>query len=284
MSLAVRSTTFRDLELRKLRSSHVEQWVKVMSTRLAASTIKTRFLSVRSVFRAAIRDRLIATDPTVGVRLPRERQRVAAMRIPTPEQVGAILAAADDRFRVYVAVCAFAGLRRGEASALQVGDVDFLKRRISVCRQVQRADGRAVEIRLPKYGSERDVYVPDESLQMLSQLIASGIRGPWLFSGASDDPPHESSIELRWRKACRDAGVSGVTLHDLRHYFASGLIASGCDVVTVQRALGHRKASTTYDTYSHLWPTAEDRTRAGAAAMMAEVFEGSADSLRTREE
>jgi integrase len=91
-------------------------------------------------------------------------QRVAAMRVPTPEQVAAILAACDDRFRVYVAVCAFAGLRRGEASALQAGDVDFLKRRISVARQVQRADGRTVEIRLPKYGSERDVYVPDELL------------------------------------------------------------------------------------------------------------------------
>ena len=57
-------------------------------------------------------------------------------------------------------------------------------------------------------------------------------------------------------------------MHDLRHYYASGLIASGCDVVTVQRALGHAKATTTLRTYSHLWPTAEDRTRAGAAAMM----------------
>lgn len=38
-------------------------------------------------------------------------------------------------------------------------------------------------------------------------------------------------------------------------------------MVTVQRALGHAKATTTLDTYSHLWPTAEDRTRAAAAAM-----------------
>jgi integrase len=204
------------------------------------------------------------------------------MRIPTPDQVRAILDAADERFRPFVAVCAFAGLRLGEAAALQAGDVDFLKRRISVARQVQRAGGRNVEIRLPKCGSERDVYVPDELLQMLSQLIASGIRHLWLFSGASDLPPHQNTIGYRWRRACGDAGVSGVALHDLRHYFASGLIASGCDVVTVQRAMGHRKATTTFDTYSHLWPTAVDKTRAGAAAMMAEVFEDSADSLRTR--
>mgnify|MGYP001828397401 CR=1 FL=1 len=42
----------------------------------------------------------------------------------------------------------------------------------------------------------------------------------------------------------------------LRHFFASGLIASGCDVVAVQRALGHAKASTTLRIYGHLWPKA----------------------------
>jgi len=40
-------------------------------------------------------------------------------------------------------------------------------------------------------------------------------------------------------------------LHHLRHYYASGLIAAGCDVVTVQRALGHRTANVTLGTYSH---------------------------------
>ena len=70
-------------------------------------------------------------------------------------------------------------------------------------------------------------------------------------------------------------------LHNLRHFYASGLIASGCDVVTVQRTLGHAKATTTLATYSHLWPSAEDRTRAGAASMMSDVLENSAESVRT---
>jgi integrase len=117
------------------------------------------------------------------------------------------------------------------------------------------------------------VYVPDALLQMLAQLIESGIREPWLFYGASDLPPHQSSVGYKWRRACRAAGVSGVTLHDLRHFFASRLIASGRDVVTVQRAMGHRKATTTFDTYAHLWPTAEDKTRAGAASMMTQVLD-----------
>ncbi|WP_416403468.1 tyrosine-type recombinase/integrase [Arthrobacter sp. LFS091] len=72
-------------------------------------------------------------------------------------------------------------------------------------------------------------------------------------------------------------------LHDLRHFYASGLIAAGCDVVTVQRALGHAKATTTLDTYSHLWPTAEDKTRAAAAGLLEEALTISADSLRTED-
>jgi integrase len=70
------------------------------------------------------------------------------------------------------------------------------------------------------------------------------------------------------------------TLHDLRHFLASGLIADGCDVVTVQHALGHSSASITLNVYSHLWPKAEDRTRAAAANLMA-TTSGSADSVRT---
>jgi site-specific recombinase XerD len=71
---------------------------------------------------------------------------------------------------------------------------------------------------------------------------------------------------------------------DLR--WISGLIAHGADVVTVQRALGHAKATTTLNTYSHLWPTAEDRTRQAAEAMLTEALSADeneirADSVRT---
>ena len=77
-------------------------------------------------------------------------------------------------------------------------------------------------------------------------------------------PLYDNAITWRWR-ATRDAAGLSVRLHSLRHFYASGLIAAGCDVVTVQRAMGHATATTTLNTYSHLWPTAEDRTRAAAS-------------------
>ena len=83
------------------------------------------------------------------------------------------------------------------------------------------------------------------------------------------DPAAPEHRGYQWRKATSAAGLTGLRLHD-RHFFASGLIASGCDVVTVQRALGHASATTTLSTYSHLWPSAEDRTRAAAQTLLAE--------------
>jgi integrase len=67
-------------------------------------------------------------------------------------------------------------------------------------------------------------------------------------------PIAATTANYLWNKARRAAEVLAVKLHDLRRFYASGLIAPGCDVVTVQRALGHGKPTTTLNTYSHLWP------------------------------
>ncbi len=61
----------------------------------------------------------------------------------------------------------------------------------------------------------------------------------------------------------------GFRYHDLRHYFASLLIASGCDVKTVQARLRHKSATTTLNVYGHLWPDRDESTRAAVEAVIA---------------
>ena len=280
-NLATGSVPFADKPMKAIRRSHVETWVKAMSGKLAASTIKTRYGIVRSVFRAAVADKTIAADPSEGITLPRRRKAEAAMRIPTIEEIGQLLVHSDSTrvstrkgFRAYVALCAFAGLRLGEAAGVQVRDIDFLRRQLTVTRQLQR-DGSTYAVRPPKYGSERVIYLADELVIILSEHVAAhvGEGGPdrWLFTVGAD-PMYDNAITWRWRATRREAGLPKVRLHDLRHFYASGLIAAGCDVVTVQRALGHSSATTTLNTYSHLWPTAEDRTRAAASGLMREAL------------
>lgn len=147
-------------------------------------------------------------------------------------------------------MCAFAGLRLGEAAGLQLGGLDFLRRTMSIQRQIQGQVNSKMGELSPKYESARLRVQPEQRREPMAEPAGEG-------------------------------GHGGFTLHDLRHYFASGLIADGCDVATVQHALGHSSASITLNVYSHPWPKAEDRTWAAAANLMATTA-ALADSVRIR--
>jgi integrase len=267
---AAATVPFGSTPLASLRRSHVEQWIKTMSARLAPTTVRTRYNYVALCLRGAVSDRIITHSPADGVRLPKVRRAAVAMTIPSPQEVGTAIAVAPAPFRAYLAVCAFAGLRQGEANALQLRDVDFLRRTLAVSRQIQGNTRGSTRVALPKAGSERVVYVPEDLTSLLGEHVAThGTQGAdgWLF-GDADTRLNRNSSGHMWRGVRAACGMEAFTLHDLRHFYASGLIASGCDVVTVQRSLGHSSPSITLDTYAHLWPTAEDRTRKAAAGLM----------------
>lgn len=192
------------------------------------------------------------------------------------------LAEAPASFHAFVAVCAFAGLRLGEAAGLQLGDVDFVRRTMSIQRQIQGQVNTKTVQTSPKYESARTVYLPDDLVKVIAAHVE---RHPslgeerWLFS-LNGYVYNRNSAGNQWRRLRSKVGLEEFTLHDLRHFYASGLISEGCDVVTVQHALGQSSASITLNVYSHLWPKAEDRTRAAAASLMANTA-NLADSVRT---
>jgi len=92
--------------------------------------------------------------------------------------------------------------------------------------------------------------------------------GPWQLERA-----------FREARATVDGLPDGFRYHDLRHYFASLLIDSGANVKVVQARLRHASATTTLDTYGHLWPDSDEATRSAVEA----VLVARADSLRTQE-
>jgi integrase len=115
---------------------------------------------------------------------------------------------------------------------------------------VEAVAGITVLTRPPKYESERTIDLPDELVAILAdhvrQHTSYGEPSFWLFD-EDGRPWHDNLVDYRWRSTRADAGLT-FKLHELHHYFASGLIAAGCDVVTVQRAMGHAPAMTTLNT------------------------------------
>ena len=59
-------------------------------------------------------------------------------------------------------------------------------------------------------------------------------------------------MSRRFRKLCEREAVTGVRLHDLRHFVATQLLSAGVDVRTVAGRLGHRNAATTLNVYAHV--------------------------------
>jgi len=107
--------------------------------------------------------------------------------------------------------------------------------------------------------------------------------GETLLTGADGGQLSPWALERAMRTARKkvEGLPEGFRYHDLRHYFASLLIAHGADVKTVQARLRHGSAKTTLDTYGHLWPDKDESTQAVMDALVDSKFQGPADSVRT---
>jgi len=93
-------------------------------------------------------------------------------------------------------------------------------------------------------------------------------------------PVHRTAFGHLWRPVVKTAGLpTGTGFHAMRHYYASLLIRHGESVKTVQARLGHASAVETLDTYSHLWPDSDERSREAVDS----VLGNPADCVRTSE-
>jgi integrase len=260
-----------------IRPSEVQALVTALADTLAASTVEVVYGRVVAVFRAAVRDRVIAISPCEGIRLPR-KPPASAGEILTAEQVMSLGAAMPAHYRALVITGAGTGLRPGELFGLTVDRLDFLRRTVRVDQQLVRAaDGRGVELGPPKTdASYRTVPLPQTVIDALAAHLAKFPVGEsgLVFTNERGAPIQQSPFGSVWATARTNAKVpEWATPHDLRHFYASLLIQSGASVKAVQKRLGHASAKTTLDIYAELWPDEEDRTRAAVDA----VFGASAD-------
>jgi integrase len=195
------------------------------------------------------------------------------LEVLTTEQVIAIADMIEPRYRALVLAAAGLGLRPGEVFGLAVDRVDFLRRTVKVDQQVARGDAVAELAELKTAASYRTVPLPqivaDELAAHLKQFAAHPGHHV-IFTTSRGGLVQQHPFAEVWATARKKvSGTEWATPHDLRHYYASTLIRSGASVKVVQARLGHSSAKTTLDTYAHLFPDEEDRTREAVDAAFA---------------
>lgn len=258
-----------------IRTSEVQALVTGMQ--LAPSSVRPCYATVRAIFGAALRDRVIGQDPCVRIRLPElPRAEVVPLEL---EQVETLADAMPPRWRAFVLADAATGLRQGELFGWEVPDVDFLRRTGKVERQAQPIGGdvvlcalknRASYRTLPLAGTAVDVVAAHLAAFPAREVEVTDTTGPRpvrrmariIFGGEDGRPVDRRWFNARiWAPAREAAGLPWVTCHDLRHWFASVLIGAGHNPKAVADRLGHADPAMTLRVYTHLWPSDEDRTR-----------------------
>jgi integrase len=231
-----------DRPIAALRTSELQALVRLLADRgKAPTTIKATYRAVAAVLKAAVTDRVLATSPAVGVRLPKiDRPRVQPLEL---EQVQALAAVMPARAAASVLFAAGSGLRMGEVLGLTVDRVDFLRRTVRVDRQMIAPLGSGV----PTFGppktaaSNRVVPLAAVTLEGLAAHLARWPAGPdgLIFTSSEGGAWRRGKFGALVRTAREKAGLpESVTFHDLRHHFASVLIGAGCSIKAVQEALG----------------------------------------------
>ncbi|RNI18327.1 tyrosine-type recombinase/integrase [Flexivirga caeni] len=222
--------------------------------RVRSSTVRYR-AALSSFFSWCVRERLIATNPVVNTRVPRQTTPRVEMRPFTEaelESVSTAVAGHDERLARLVLIAGWTGLRWSELRAMRVRSLVEVPLPLLI---VERAAPEGVEVKTTKSGRVRRVPIADRVLPLVREFAAGKSADELLFTTASGHQLHVGAFKRAtdWKKTGR-----GHRVYDLRHTAACLWLVRGVDPTTVKAWMGHASMATT-NLYIHHLGTAADR-------------------------
>lgn len=192
----------------------VQTWVTELGTRRSPATVAEAHRLASAVFKSAIQNKLITTNPCEGVRLPRRRKQDHDDRVIDRNDVlTRLLPAAPERYRAIIATAAGTGLRWGEAAGLCTDALDLDTGTLRVIRTVVEINGHTTFKLYPKSGAgRRTVPLPDWLVPMLRDHTARypPSRAGLIFPNQVGMPLRRTLFRTRvWRPTLVRAGLLG---------------------------------------------------------------------------
>lgn len=256
-------------EIRSIKPSEAGAWQQKLTTKykLSGSYPNRVARYVRSVFRLAVVDRVLAMSPFDGITAPTLVE--STVHPPDVVEVRQIIEHAyKPLWAALFELDALTGLRSGEIRGLRLDKVDFLRKVARIEQQLVYEKGRGLYFDELKTGAGRRVLpLNQRAVDSLAAYVAKyppPSQGPWaglIFTMPGGLPIGESTIDWALKNTCRKAGLGARHMHELRHHYASVLIAGGENPKVVSKRLGHKDVMMTMRTYAHLFAEAEEQTR-----------------------
>jgi integrase/recombinase XerD len=212
------------LGIEHLRAFHLH----LVSRGLTANSIGVKMAALRYFYGTTLRRRDIAA----AIAVPRRTEH--SPTVLAREEIERLLKAVGDlKMRTALTTIYSAGLRNAEAMRLTVQDIDSA--RMVIC--VRQGKGR----------KDRYTVLSQQLLDILRDYWRATRPPHWLFPGRNPSRPMtKRALQLACQRAAKAAGLSkSVTVHTLRHSFATHLLEQGVDIRVIQDLLGHRRIETT---------------------------------------
>ena len=228
----------------------------------APSTVELMFSYLAMIFSDAVLDKRILESPCIKINLPDvDRTPIKPLTI---EQIRTLVENFQEPWKSGLLIAAATGMRPGEWRGLTADCVDLKRRVIVVEKQVATRN-----VSTPRFGplktvfSPREVTIGEDAVDVLRPLLESPGQSGLVFHMGGTILTTARSARA-WSKLRETYPWMGSGWHQVRHFSASRLIAGGASPVAVAHRLGHKDATETLKTYSHLWPDDDHKMAAMA--------------------
>lgn len=184
------------------------------------------------------------------------------------------------QYRAMIIVLLYTGMRRGELCGLEWSDIDFENFLIDISKtSLYLADRGIFNDQTKTESSRRVIKIPNEAIAILKEHRTEQIKtrlklgDQWInsnkvFTQWNGKPIHPDTITGWFSRFIKKNNLPPIHLHSLRHTNATLLIASGADLRTVSKRLGHSNMTTTSNIYTHAIKSADER----AAELLGDIL------------
>ncbi len=227
--------SFGTLTLKEITPDRIQRYHFARAQAMSKSTANHSLAVLKRCFNLGMRWDLCQTNPVNKVEA--FRGMAPRIRYLTREEQEVLLGCCSDRLRDLVLVSLRTGMRLMEQLGLRKKDIDFSRGLINLTKT--------------KTDRARSVPMTEEVKAVLSRLAFGAKDEDYLFRNARGRQYVQPRTEFK--KALQRAGIRDFRWHDLRHTFATDLVAAGVEIFTVSKLLGHSNVKTTM-IYAHLVP------------------------------
>jgi len=206
-------------------------------------TVNIEVTAVKTMLNRSVQLGLITTNPIALVKKIKGSSW-KPIQFLTKEQVSVLLENSSPTYRPIFYTYLNTGMRRDELVNLEWSDIDWQNKQIRIINKEKKRYH-------PKGQKERFIPMKNELIALLEERKKKA-KGPYVFA-TKDGKPRHNNVLKELKRVAKRAGIEHITIHMLRHTFASHLVMAGVDLPTVQKLLGHSSITTTM-IYAHLAP------------------------------